>query len=144
MRYLNHRYPDCFWSDPDLFFTDGPLVNFGSDFALMPSEFEPGGIVQHEFFCAHTPVIAFRTGGLKDSVFEFDPNTKKGNGFNFMSYDHEDFKRCLRRALAVYPNREAYLKLRENAFDSVIEEEDVAKGWNNEFYRIQNKIYIDW
>jgi hypothetical protein len=26
----------------------------------------------------------------------------------------------------------------------VIEEEDVARGWNNEFYRMQNKIYIDW
>jgi len=20
----------------------------------------------------------------------------------------------------------------------------VARGWNNEFYRMQNKIYIDW
>jgi hypothetical protein len=33
--------------------------------------------------------------------------------------------------------------LRENALESVIEEEDVARGWNNEFYRMQNKIYID-
>ncbi len=30
-----------------MFFTDGPLANIGSDFALMPSLFEPGGIVQH-------------------------------------------------------------------------------------------------
>jgi len=86
MRYLNYKYPDCFWSNPDQFFVDGPLVNFGSDFALMPSQFEPGGIVQHEFFCGYTPVVAFRTGGLKDTVFEFDPKTRKGNGFNFMAY----------------------------------------------------------
>lgn len=26
----------------------------------------------------------------------------------------------------------------------MIEEEDVAKGWNTEFYRLQNKVYIDW
>ncbi len=82
-----------------MFFTDGPLCNIGSDFALMPSLFEPGGIVQHEFFCGSTPVICFRTGGLKDTVFEFDPKTQKGNGFNFMSYDQEDFKRCVRRAM---------------------------------------------
>jgi len=44
-------------------------------------------------------VIAFRTGGLKDTIFEYDYKTHKGNGFNFMSYELEDFKRCVRRAL---------------------------------------------
>lgn len=87
MKYLSHKYPHCFWSNPDHFFSDGPLVNIGSDFAMMPSMFEPGGIVQHEFFCGGTPVVTFCTGGLKDTVFEFDQKTLKGNGFNFMSYD---------------------------------------------------------
>jgi starch synthase len=32
------------WADPSAFFTDGPLVNYGSDFGLMPSLFEPGGL----------------------------------------------------------------------------------------------------
>lgn len=31
---------------------------------MMPSKFEPGGIVQHESLIAGTPVIAFKTGGL--------------------------------------------------------------------------------
>jgi starch synthase len=143
MRYLHHKYPQCFWSNPDQFFSDGPVVNIGSDFSMMPSMFEPGGIVQHEFFCAGTPVITFCTGGLKDTVFEFDPKTLKGNGFNFLSYDLEDFKRCMRRAIECYKNPQAYEKLRENAAESGVEEEDVARGWNNEFYRMQNKIYID-
>jgi len=68
---LRHKYPNCFWAAPDEFFTDGSLVNRGSDFGLMPSVFEPGGIVQHEFFVGATPVIAFKTGGLKDSVIEY-------------------------------------------------------------------------
>ena len=105
MKYLTYKYPQCVWSNPDAFFTDGSLVNVGSDYAMMPSLFEPGGIVQHEFFCGHTPVIAFKTGGLKDTVFEYDIKTKKGNGFNFMSYDVEDFKRCMRRAIACYKNK---------------------------------------
>lgn len=67
---LRHRFPNNFWADPDAFFSDGPLVNLGADFALMPSMFEPGGVVQHEFFVAGTPVIAFATGGLKDTVVE--------------------------------------------------------------------------
>lgn len=65
LRSLKDRYPQCFWADPSLFFTDGPLVNLGADFGVMPSLFEPGGIVQHEFFVAGTPVIVFKTGGLK-------------------------------------------------------------------------------
>jgi len=68
---LKLRYPQCFWAGPEEFFTDGALVNRGTDFGLMPSAFEPGGIVQHEFFVGCTPVIAFKTGGLKDSVIEF-------------------------------------------------------------------------
>lgn len=61
-----------------------------------------------------------------------------------MSYQLEDYKRCVKRALECYKNKSAYEKLRENAAESVVEEEDVARGWNNEFYRMQNKIYIDW
>lgn len=49
----------------------------------MPSVFEPGGIVQHEFFIAGTPVIAFKTGGLKDTVIEFEWITGVGNGIVF-------------------------------------------------------------
>jgi starch synthase len=45
MNYLKHRYPHCFWAGPTEFFTDGAVVNRGSDFGLMPSLFEPGGIV---------------------------------------------------------------------------------------------------
>lgn len=45
MWYLKNKYPNNFWADPNQFFTDGSLVNRGSDFGLMPSIFEPGGIV---------------------------------------------------------------------------------------------------
>jgi len=68
---LRNAYPHAFWAAPNEFFYDGSLVNRGADFGLMPSLFEPGGIVQHEFFVGSTPVVAFKTGGLKDSVHEF-------------------------------------------------------------------------
>lgn len=45
MRHLKNQYPHCFWAAPDEFFTDGSLVNRGADFGMMPSAFEPGGIV---------------------------------------------------------------------------------------------------
>jgi len=45
MWYLRNKYANSFWADPQQFFTDGSLVNRGADFGLMPSIFEPGGIV---------------------------------------------------------------------------------------------------
>lgn len=99
MIYLAGKYPHCVWANPNMFFEDGPLVNIGSDFGLMPSLFEPGGIVQHEFFSGSTPVVSYRTGGLKDTIIEYNYKTGKGNGFNFMNYDPNDFKNCIQRAL---------------------------------------------
>ena len=45
MAHLKFLYPNCFWAAPEEFFYDGALVNRGADFGLMPSLFEPGGIV---------------------------------------------------------------------------------------------------
>ena len=119
------------------------MVNVGADFGLMPSLFEPGGIVQHEFFVGSTPVIAFQTGGLKDSVFEFDPKLEKGNGFNFMSHKTGDLIYSIQRAMTIFKNKAKYQVLRKNAFESTIDVDDVARAWNKEFHRLFNKTFMD-
>lgn len=126
MWFLKQKYPNCFWAAPEEFFLDGAAVNRGSDFGLMPSLFEPGGIVQHEFFVGETPVIAFRTGGLKDSVHEFQWDSENGSGFTFESYKKEDFIFAIERALGVYTNKAKYLKLRQNAFNATMPGEIVC------------------
>lgn len=63
-----------------------------------------------------TPVIAFKTGGLKDSVFEFSWDKEEGNGYTFESHTIDDFIYACERALGTYKNKAKYLKLRENAF----------------------------
>ena len=45
LKDLQGKYPSKVWGAPTEFFYDGPLVNLGTNFALMPSRFEPGGIV---------------------------------------------------------------------------------------------------
>jgi glycogen synthase len=91
MNELRAKYPQNFWAGPNEFFTQGSLTNLGADFALMPSLFEPGGVVQHEFFVGGTPVLCFKTGGLKDSVHEFNPYTKQGSGFTFETHNEGDY-----------------------------------------------------
>jgi glycogen synthase len=138
MRDLAARHPSRFWANPDLFFTDGDMVNLGADFCLMPSMFEPGGIVQQEFFVAGTPVIAFKTGGLKDTVHEWHPGKRTGNGFTFEAHNAGDFSAAVHRALAVYADPGgAYAQLRANARASVMDLAVVSLGWAREFYRLR-------
>jgi len=140
---LLRKYPKSFWASPNDFFTDGSLLNVGADFGLMPSLFEPGGIVQQEFFVGSTPVVAFQTGGLKDTVFEFDSHLEKGNGFVFKNYNGQDFTAAIERAIGVFNNPDKYKTLRKNAFNSTIDVEDVSRAWNKEFHRLFNKSFID-
>ena len=126
-----------------LFRSDGPLINLGADFGMMPSAFEPGGIVQHEFFVAGTPVVAFKTGGLKDTVFEFNWDTNQGNGVVFECYNSSDFAYAMERAIGTFRNTEKYRILRENAKKSTIDGATVARAWCGEFYRLRGKVFID-
>jgi len=141
MQGLRKQYPNNLWADPNEFFTDGALVNYGSDFGLMPSLFEPSGVVQQEFFAGGTPVIAFKTGGLKDSVFEFDPLTGEGNGFTFEAHAHSDFVQAMKRALAVYNNPASYEALRAHTKKTVLDVEKVARGWMGEFVRLRGRVW---
>jgi starch synthase len=137
MNDLKAKYPDRVWADPNMFFTDGDLVNIGADFCMMPSMFEPGGIVQQEFFVAGTPVIAFKTGGLKDTVKNYEPNTPKGNGFVFESHSVHDFVQAVNRAVEVYNDKGAYAQLRLNSRASVMDLQVVSKAWYWEFHRLR-------
>lgn len=110
----------------------------------MPSVFEPGGIVQHEFFVGGTPVIAFKTGGLKDSVIEFLWDSEEGCGYTFESHTPGDFIFAIERAVGTFGNKPKYMKLRENAFKATLDGEVVSRAWLNEFYRLHGKKFIDY
>ena len=143
INYLRSKYSYAFWANPYEFFTDGPKINFGSDFGLMPSLFEPGGIVQHEFFIAGTPVIAFKTGGLKDTVQEFRYDTNTGNGFTFESHNAYELIQAISRSLGLFQNKEKYEICRKNAKNSAIDVADVSRAWCKEFCRLKNKIFFN-
>lgn len=143
MKYLSNKYPHNFWADPFLFFKDGELLTCACDFGMMPSAFEPGGIVQHEFFVANTPVLAFKTGGLKDSVFNYSKRTQKGNGFVFDDYNADALYMCFEQGWHLFQKKDHYHQLRKNAYDGAIDIRDQGISWNKEFYKLTNKIFVD-
>lgn len=59
------------------------LVEAGSDFFMMPSRYEPCGLNQMYSLLYGTLPIAHRTGGLADTISNFNQETGAGLGFLF-------------------------------------------------------------
>ena len=95
------------------------------------------------FFIAGTPVIAYKTGGLKDTVFEFNYQTNTGNGITFENYTQQELLNAILRSIELFNNKEKYNICRRNAFKSTIDVYDVSKAWCKEFCRLKHKIFLN-
>src|SRR5258708_15340432 len=85
----------------------------GCDMFLMPSRFEP---------CALGQLIAMRYVGvpvvrsvsrLADTVEEYDPNTRSGNGFTFANYHACELFAAIMRAIELYRFKDAWRVLQQ-------------------------------
>ncbi len=89
----------------------------GADLFLMPSRFEPCGLGQLIAMRYGTIPVARRTGGLADTVIDYDPNTGTGNGFSFSEYSAKALAGSIRRALAVFKEKDLWWKLVSNTMN---------------------------
>ena len=90
-------------------------IEAGSDIYLMPSHYEPSGLNQMYSLRYGTVPIVRATGGLDDSVEQFDPQTGKGTGFKFREYSGEALLDTLRSAIGLYrSDRKAWQTLMRN------------------------------
>ena len=81
---------------------------YGScDFFLMPSKSEPCGLSQMIASRYGTIPVVRETGGLKDSIHNFEG--KKGNGYTFAGENPADLLKTLKQALSDYQNKELHL-----------------------------------
>jgi starch synthase len=89
-------------------------VHAGSDILLMPSRYEPGGLTQIYSMKYGTVPVVRATGGLDDTVEEWNPETQSGTGFKFHGYNPEDFLVAIQRALGVFRDKNAWQTLMRN------------------------------
>ena len=87
----------------------------GSDMFLMPSRFEPCGLGQLISLRYGTIPIVRATGGLADTITDWDPVRHTGNGFVFDAYDHWDLYAQVVRALENFRQPEQWRRLQANA-----------------------------
>ncbi|GAB2664790.1 glycogen synthase GlgA [Vibrio panuliri] len=78
------------------------LVEAGSDFFLMPSEFEPCGLNQIYSMAYGTLPIVRAVGGLKDSVVDYDSDPDNATGFAFIHPEPIELLSVMQRALLFY------------------------------------------
>lgn len=105
----------------------------GADMVLLPSAFEPCGIVQMEAMRYGAIPIVRKTGGLADTVENFDPKTNTGDGFVFTNYDKLSFYGAMVRALEAYQYPSIWRGLIERAMQKDL-------SWNNSA-RLYEELY---
>ncbi len=92
------------------------LIEAGADVFLMPSRYEPCGLNQMYSLRYGTVPIVHKTGGLADTVWQYDERKSWGTGFVFEHFDENGLTWAIDRALHVWGNgagahRERWIEL---------------------------------
>jgi starch synthase len=107
----------------------------GADMIAVPSRYEPCGLTQmHGLRYGSVPVVR-ETGGLKDTVHEFNPETGMGNGFLFKEYSVSGLLGAIDRSLSVFKNKQLWELLVKNGMKEDLSWEKSARAYN--------KLYTD-
>jgi starch synthase len=86
-------------------------IQGASDIFLMPSKFEPCGLNQLVAMRYGTVPVVRATGGLADTVTDYNPKTGEGTGFAFWEYSSMPFFNAIKRALETYSDKQAWRKI---------------------------------
>jgi starch synthase len=89
-------------------------IEAGADMFLMPSYYEPCGLNQMYSMRYATVPIVRATGGLDDTVEDFDPSRGSGTGFKFREYNARALLEKIREALYFYGQPEAWKQIQLN------------------------------
>ncbi len=107
------------------------LIEAGADIFLMPSRYEPCGLNQMYSLTYGTVPIVRETGGLADTVVQFNQKTGEGNGFLFKKYDAATMMKELKKALKLFSDKKTWAKI-------------IRNGMKTDFsWHASSKKYID-
>ena len=105
------------------------LIEAGSDMFLMPSRYEPCGLNQLYSLKYGTVPIVRATGGLDDTIEEFNPSNGAGTGFKFKKYDGGELLKTIQRAISAFADQTSWRKLIRNGMSKDFSWETSAKKY---------------
>lgn len=113
-------------------------IEAGSDLFLMPSLFEPCGLNQIYSLRYGTIPIVRATGGLDDTIENFNPITKEGTGFKFWDATPEALYNTLKWAVDTWKNdKDAIKKMQERGMRKRFSWENSAKEYEKVYKKIR-------
>ena len=130
LAYWGENYPEKVSCNLKYDFGLSCRIYAGCDMFLMPSLFEPCGISQLLAMRYGSLPLVRETGGLKDTVAPFNPETGEGTGFSFTNYNSNDMMHVLWEAINLYYNdKETWKGIVKNAM-----KKDVSWVVSADFY----------
>jgi starch synthase len=120
------------------------LVEAGSDFFLMPSRYEPCGLNQMYSLVYGTLPIVRRTGGLVDTVVNYNEEKGKGSGFMFDDLTPEAIYDTVGWAVWAWYNRPEHIKsMRQEAMKQDFSWERSAKKYVELYEKTMKKLRVE-
>ncbi len=116
------------------------LIEGGADLFLMPSRYEPCGLNQMYSLRYGTIPVVRETGGLADTVEEFDLASREGTGFLFGPYEPEALLGALKRALAIQKQPELWGALQRNGMSRDFSWRASADGYDRLYARALARV----
>ncbi len=89
-------------------------IEAGADLFLMPSRYEPCGLNQIYSLRYGTVPVVRATGGLDDTIEQFDLEHGTGTGFKFEEYKGDAMLNCIRQALHCYADQRIWRRIQLN------------------------------
>lgn len=115
---LHEDYPSRVGINLQPNFTLPRHIFSGADVVLMPSKYEPCGMVQMEAMRYGCIPIVRNTGGLADTVIDYDPTQDVGTGFVFEAYDPYALYSAMVRVYESYKYKDQWKKLQIRAMSA--------------------------
>lgn len=112
-------------------------IEAGADMFLMPSRYEPCGLNQLYSLRYGTVPVVHRTGGLADTVEQWNPRTRTGTGIVFAHHDAAGLRWAVQTAMATYEDRDAWQTLVRNGMSRDFSWETQTRVYEQLFARMR-------
>ena len=106
---------------------------------LMPSRYEPCGLNQLYSLKYGTIPIVRATGGLNDTVENYNPVTKNGNGFKFAEYSSTALFSAIKTAIDFHKNKTQWNRIMMNAMGEDFSWSHSAREYVELYRKVINK-----
>jgi starch synthase len=110
------------------------LIEAGADVTLIPSRFEPGGLMAMYSLKYGALPLAHATGGIQEIVEDYDPVLDRGHGFLCYEYSADAFWDAIKRARELFRDRGIWRDLMTRAMSRSFEWASAASRYQ-ELYR---------